>query len=304
VVRWLAKTVILLSQRIPVFAARGGYSGLSAAPDPTDRFAKSEIELEDHQNFLANLSTLDFGALIGGRLVLDYGSGFGGRAVWMAASARQVEGVEIHLTMVEQSNQFAAMKGATNVRFTMGSEERILFADNYFDVVVSFDVLEHVERPDTILKELHRVLKPGGTAVLIFTPYYGLFSHHLNYISLFPGLHWIFSADTLIDAVNELLAQPEFARLGMDRRPPPHLSYNGKRLCLPSLNGLTRREYVELVRALDLRVVHMRATPILERYRILGAPGAALNRALSVIPGLDEAVSYNLVSILRKAGSS
>jgi SAM-dependent methyltransferase len=41
------------------------------------------------------------------------------------------------------------------------------FADNSFDFVVSFQVIEHIEDDVTFLKEIHRVLKPGGT--LIFT---------------------------------------------------------------------------------------------------------------------------------------
>jgi SAM-dependent methyltransferase len=39
------------------------------------------------------------------------------------------------------------------------------FADDYFDSIVSFEVLEHVFNPELFLKEAHRVLKPGGTAI-------------------------------------------------------------------------------------------------------------------------------------------
>lgn len=38
--------------------------------------------------------------------------------------------------------------------------------DNYFDVVVSFQVIEHIENDLLYLKEIHRVLKPGGTAYI------------------------------------------------------------------------------------------------------------------------------------------
>ena len=41
--------------------------------------------------------------------------------------------------------------------------------DNYFDVVVSFQVIEHVKKDLQYLQEIHRVLKPGGKA-LITTP--------------------------------------------------------------------------------------------------------------------------------------
>ncbi len=43
------------------------------------------------------------------------------------------------------------------------------FANNSFDSVVSFQVIEHIEDDQLFLKEIHRVLKPGGVA-LITTP--------------------------------------------------------------------------------------------------------------------------------------
>ena len=39
-------------------------------------------------------------------------------------------------------------------------------ADNAFDSIVSFQVIEHVRKDGEFLKEIHRVLKPGGVAVL------------------------------------------------------------------------------------------------------------------------------------------
>jgi 2-polyprenyl-3-methyl-5-hydroxy-6-metoxy-1,4-benzoquinol methylase len=38
--------------------------------------------------------------------------------------------------------------------------------DNAYDVVVSFQVIEHIKDDDLFLKEIHRVLRPGGTALL------------------------------------------------------------------------------------------------------------------------------------------
>jgi 2-polyprenyl-3-methyl-5-hydroxy-6-metoxy-1,4-benzoquinol methylase len=39
-------------------------------------------------------------------------------------------------------------------------------ADNAYDFIVSFQVIEHIENDALFLKEIHRVLKPGGTALL------------------------------------------------------------------------------------------------------------------------------------------
>lgn len=42
-------------------------------------------------------------------------------------------------------------------------------ADNSFDSIVTFQVIEHIENDDLYMKEIHRILRPGGTA-LISTP--------------------------------------------------------------------------------------------------------------------------------------
>ncbi|KXK27781.1 MAG: type 11 methyltransferase, partial [Bacteroidetes bacterium OLB12] len=41
-----------------------------------------------------------------------------------------------------------------------------VFADNSFDSVVSFQVIEHIENDHLFLQEINRVLKPGGIALL------------------------------------------------------------------------------------------------------------------------------------------
>jgi 2-polyprenyl-3-methyl-5-hydroxy-6-metoxy-1,4-benzoquinol methylase len=44
--------------------------------------------------------------------------------------------------------------------------EELQFAENYFDVVTLWQVLEHVPYPLMMLKEVHRILKPGGLLVV------------------------------------------------------------------------------------------------------------------------------------------
>jgi SAM-dependent methyltransferase len=45
--------------------------------------------------------------------------------------------------------------------------ERIEYPDNTFDAVLALDVLEHLENENWALKELNRVLKPGGVAIVM-----------------------------------------------------------------------------------------------------------------------------------------
>jgi SAM-dependent methyltransferase len=43
---------------------------------------------------------------------------------------------------------------------------KLSFADNSFDTVFSFQTLEHVEKPDAMVSEIHRILKPAGTCIV------------------------------------------------------------------------------------------------------------------------------------------
>jgi 2-polyprenyl-3-methyl-5-hydroxy-6-metoxy-1,4-benzoquinol methylase len=300
--RWLIRHIILASQNTAIFRARGEYSGLNNdSAVVAGRFAKAEIEFNDQSNFLSNFRDFDFVECIRDRVVLDFGSGYGGRAAWMAKHARFVEGVEIVQAAVDLSDEFARSLAISNTRFSLGLEDELLFPDNQFDVIVSFDVLEHVTQPQAILPELFRVLKPDGTAVLIFTPYFGMFAHHLNYLTLAPALHWFFSPEQLVDVVNELLAaHPTFSGLGVPQQPTPVACHNRRRLCLPGLNGMTKPEYLALVKSAGFSIDYLRSIPVLEKFRVLGTVGRLINGALAQLPRCDEYFSFNLVSILRK----
>lgn len=304
--RWMVRQLICRSQWISQFRARGGYSGFHRTSHaPSDPLAKSKIEFEDHENALANFSNYDLIQELSGKRVLDFGCGYGGRTVWMAQYAEHVEGIEVRSQLVDTAKGFAEDRQANNVGFRLSDQQQIPYPDNHFDVAVSFDVLEHVADPRATLDELVRVVKPGGTMVLVFTPYFGIFSHHLNYISLFPGLHWFFSPHTLVDAVNDLLEHdPRFANLGVGSQPSPHESFNGRKFCLPTLNGLTRAEYIELVAERDLESIHFRSIPVLERFSMLGALGRVVNSLLHCLPLGKEMFSHNLVSVLKNRSKS
>jgi len=298
---WVIGKLIPWSQRVDKFRARGSYSGFHrTAHVKSDPLAKSRIEFEDHANLLENFPDFDLLDAVVDKRVLDYGCGYGGRTAWFGKFARSVEGIEVRPKLVETAQAFVAEQKITNVGFRVSDQTTIPYPDNEFDLAFSFDVLEHVADPRETLDELMRVVKPGGQLILIFTPYYGIFSHHLNYISLFPGLHWFFTPEQLVETVNHLLAHdPEFQRLDVSPQPPPSVSYNGRRKCLPTLNGLTRQEYVGLLAERDLEVVHLRSTPILEKFPLGGKLGVAINRGLHRLPMGKELFSHNLVSVLR-----
>src|SRR5207245_8009444 len=65
------------------------------------------------------------------------------------------------------------------------------------DVIVAIDSFEHFEDPAAILKEMHRLLNPGGCVLAAFGPtWYHPLGGHL--FSVFPWAHLIFTEQALI----------------------------------------------------------------------------------------------------------
>lgn len=94
--------------------------------------------------------------------MLDLGCDAGSRTSWIAerTGVREVHGVEISPDRAE----LAASRGV-DVRVADLSE-RFPYDDASFDLVVSNQVIEHVEDTDNFVREAYRVLKPGHTAVI------------------------------------------------------------------------------------------------------------------------------------------
>jgi SAM-dependent methyltransferase len=103
-------------------------------------------------------------------LFLDAGAGFGRHAFEAARRGAQVVALDYGDAEVTATRAtFAAMAFAGEVdesRFVgciRGDATRLPFADGAFDVVVTSEVLEHIHDDDAALRELSRVLIPGGT---------------------------------------------------------------------------------------------------------------------------------------------
>jgi 2-polyprenyl-3-methyl-5-hydroxy-6-metoxy-1,4-benzoquinol methylase len=103
------------------------------------------------------------GQLAHGKRVLDAGCGIGyGSNMLAEAGAAEVAGVDIAEPVIEVARQTAA----PGVTFSVGDVAALEFASDSFDLVVCFEVIEHVEDADAVLDELRRVLAPDGLLVI------------------------------------------------------------------------------------------------------------------------------------------
>jgi O-antigen biosynthesis protein len=100
--------------------------------------------------------------LVAGRRVLDLGSGEGFGAALLAPAAAAVTGVDIDERTVAH-----ARANYGDVDFRVGSATDLsAFADDAFDAVVAFEMIEHVAEQEQVLAEIARVLAPGGLLVM------------------------------------------------------------------------------------------------------------------------------------------
>ena len=229
------------------FSGSGGFSTASfAASGDTRPFPQAEFERAHFDEFFRLFPAFALRDAIAGKDLLDFGCGYGGKTVEykVRCGARRVCGIEPFPSMIARAQDYAKSIGVNGVEFLTCSQREIPYPDASFDFVFSHDVLEHVEDPRVSVGEVHRVLRPGGCAFHVFPVYFGARSHHLDYVSNIPGLHWVFSPRILVEAVNDVLAEnPKF---GTARQPEPRRSFDSAREVLPGLNGLSGRHLESL----------------------------------------------------------
>jgi len=100
-----------------------------------------------------------------GNTVIDLGSGAGNDcfiARHETGETGKVIGIDFTPAMIERARANAEVRGFNNVEFRQGDIENMPVTANVADVVVSNCVLNLVPNKDAVMKEIYRVLKPGG----------------------------------------------------------------------------------------------------------------------------------------------
>lgn len=120
---------------------------------------KGEMEIEHYQRYRFAA------AFVKGKKVLDAACGEGYGSHILSEKAKEVTGLDISAETVENANK---KYGKDNLSFRAGSVESLPFEDDSFDVVISYETIEHVtgEIQESFLKEIRRVLKPDGFLIM------------------------------------------------------------------------------------------------------------------------------------------
>jgi SAM-dependent methyltransferase len=98
-----------------------------------------------------------------GKRVLDAGCGAGYGSAELADVAEKVTGIDIAPAAVDYARAHYALP---NLAFEQASCTQLPYADGAFDLVVAFEVIEHLENWRDFLQEVRRVLAPAGQAIV------------------------------------------------------------------------------------------------------------------------------------------
>jgi 2-polyprenyl-3-methyl-5-hydroxy-6-metoxy-1,4-benzoquinol methylase len=127
-----------------------------------------------------------------GRRVLEAGCGIGTDGARFAAAGAHYAGVDFSDTALKLARRRFDLESLEG-RFAAGSVTELPVRDATFDLVFSHGVIHHIEHTDAAVREFHRVLKPGGTAVVMV-----YHRRSLNYYLTIMGLRRMLAALLLL----------------------------------------------------------------------------------------------------------
>ncbi len=108
-----------------------------------------------------------------GTRLLDLGCGAGLHAFEAARRGAQVVALDTDRGELDQVSAIAAamaeageIPAGADIRAASGDATRMPFADGTFDIVIASEVMEHIPADQAAIREVARVLRPGGTAAV------------------------------------------------------------------------------------------------------------------------------------------
>jgi len=98
--------------------------------------------------------------------ILNIGCGYNPQAVLFAEKVREIYSIDSDENNVKIASLVVKKYNLKNIYTKEGDITKLDYFDNFFDIVLAIDVLEHVKDIDMGLKEIYRVVKRNGTAIV------------------------------------------------------------------------------------------------------------------------------------------
>lgn len=121
-----------------------------------------------------------------GRRILEIGCGLGSFAIWIAnhtSRPASVVAADFSAAAIAKAVRLAASQESRGIEWTVADIQNLKRFGSEFDTVISCETVEHVPDPARAIRELARVLRPGGRLYLT-TPNY------LSTMGLYRGYCW------------------------------------------------------------------------------------------------------------------
>lgn len=181
--------------------------------------------------------------------VLEVGTGMGGKGIAYACEGMDVTAIDVDEKSLELAADAAQARFA-NIRFLAADGTRLPFPGNLFDAVLLDSVIEHVRNPLALMQECVRVLRGDGIIFVVFPPYYGPLSGHIDDYVMIPWFH--------------LLPRRIVRKFLLSRRRQvgilsPHDAFD----VYATLNGLTILQFKRIVHWVGLKPQYFRVRPFL-----------------------------------------
>lgn len=147
-----------------------------------------------------------YGVDICDKIVLDMGCSDGAlTAAYLERGAREVVGVDTDEEAIQRAQE---QNSSPVISFHASTTASLPLADDLIDVVICYDVFEHVSEPMAMLDECYRVLKPGGQMLIGTWGWYHPYAPHLWSTMPVPWAHVFFSERTLLRTCRRVYNSP------------------------------------------------------------------------------------------------
>lgn len=207
------------------------------------------------------LQFTDLEEMFENKQVLDIGCGAGGKTLFYAScGVEHITGMDIVAHYKEESEALARELGfADKFTFVLGDAAKTDFSNNSFDTIIMNDAMEHVDKPEAVLSECMRILRPGGRIYINFPPYDHPFGAHLSDAIGIPWVHRFFSEKTLIQGYRELVSHLPDGESRVDFRistRPDGTEY------FSYINHMSIRRFRGILKTLHLTPIYLREVPL------------------------------------------
>lgn len=127
--------------------------------------AFSRFAVRDTPEVLAE--KVEFSRPQAGEVALDIACGPGAFVLALAPRVRFACGLDLTHEMLVQAVRFQRERGISNVRFDRGDAEQLPYPEGAFDLVSCQCSFHHLPKPQLVLREMVRVMKPEGRILVI-----------------------------------------------------------------------------------------------------------------------------------------